>query len=141
MGKKSAAGEELTMTVASDPRAFRFEPRALVAEPKQFGKTSLSLTPAVAVDPDDPRFLAAQLQHRVANSAREAMLARGHSLESYATSMQAPGMAYDRLVRIQRGETLMQLADLVNWAQHFDNVRPLLIDHRTWPDVVDRSSD
>jgi CO/xanthine dehydrogenase Mo-binding subunit len=69
------------------------------------------------------------------------MLANGHSLESYAKAMQAPGMAYDRLVRIQRGETLMQLADLVNWAQHFDNIKPLLADSRTWPDVADSVAD
>lgn len=112
-------------------RAFRYEPRRLVTQPKQFGKTRLDLEPAAGVDPADPRFVAAQLHHHVANAAREAILARGHSLDSYTTKLQAPGMTYDRLVRMQRGETLMQLADLMNWTQHFENVRTLLNEYWT----------
>lgn len=41
-------------------------------------------------------------------------------------------MTYERLVRIHRGETLMQLADLMALAQRFDAVRSLLSTMATW---------
>lgn len=108
---------------------------------RQFGKSSAPLHPAPGVDETDPRFVAAQLQHRVANAVRESVLVLGLSLEQFllreyaddgATSL-PPGLTYDRLIRIQRGETLMQLADLASWAQRFDTVRAVLLDERNWP--------
>src|SRR5665647_24284 len=110
------------------PGGFKFEPRTVVAARKQFGKSSGPLHPAPGMTETDPRFLAAQLQHRVANAVREEVLAQGMSLEEFVTrensteseSPLPPGLSYDRLVRIHRGETLMQLADLVSWAQRFD---------------------
>lgn len=81
------------------------------------------------------------MQHRVANAAREGMLAHGASLKSYAEALRSPGMSYDRLVRIQRGETLMQLADLVNWAQHFENVADLLATRGTWPALCESAGE
>jgi len=117
-----------------DPRAFKFEPRDVVLLPKQFGKTSTALLSAEGVALQDPRFLAAQLQHFIANAAREAMLAEGHTLKSYVDQLvDVPGMTYERLVRIQRGETLMQIADLMAWAQRFDAVRSLLMSTAPWP--------
>ena len=41
-----------------------------------------------------------------------------------------------RPVRIQRGETLMQFADLLAWSQRFDAVRSLLTDPTRWPDGI-----
>lgn len=118
-----------------DPRAFKFKPRDVVQLPRQFGKSGLPLFPADGVLADDPRFLAAQLQHQVANVARESMLANGHSLLSYVDQLsEAPGLTYERLVRIQRGETLMQLADLMAWAQRFEPVRALLARSASWPE-------
>lgn len=118
-----------------DTRAFKFQPRKFVREPKQFGQSGRTLAPAVGVTDDDPRFLAAQLQHSVANAARESMMAQGHSLRSYAAQLDTvPGMTYERLVRIQRGETLMQFADLMAWAIRFDAVKQLLIAPTSWPE-------
>lgn len=117
-----------------DQRAFKFRPCDVVLLPKQFGKTSMALVPADGVAFEDPRFLAAQLQHLIANAARESMLAKGHSLKSYVEQLvDVPGMTYERLVRIQRGETLMQIADLMAWAQRFESVRSLLPSIATWP--------
>ncbi|WP_105034773.1 hypothetical protein [Cryobacterium aureum] len=124
------------------PGGFKYEPRNLVDFRKQFGKSSAPLRPAPGVDAADPRFLAAQLQHQVANAVREAVLAQGLSLEAFLTRREPdqdstpsppPGMTYDRVVRINRGETLMQLADLVSWAQQFATVRALLADDQCWP--------
>ncbi|MFM9919730.1 hypothetical protein [Lacisediminihabitans sp. H27-G8] len=118
-----------------DTRAFKFQPRNFVQESKQFGQSSRALTAAKGVGKDDPRFLAAQLQHHVANAARESMLAQGYSLRSYVDQLHnVPGMSYERLVRIQRGETLMQFADLMAWASRFGAVKHLLTASTTWPE-------
>ncbi|TQL47395.1 hypothetical protein FB562_0453 [Homoserinimonas aerilata] len=125
------------MDPVGDLRAFKFKPRDVVQSPKQFGKSGLTLKPRDGVERDDPRFGAAQLQHLIANAVRESMLAEGHSLRSYVNLLDGvPGMTYERLVRIQRGDTLMQFADLVAWARRFEAVRSLLTDSSTWPDGV-----
>lgn len=117
-----------------DSRAFKFKPRDVVLSPKQFGKSSLPLAAAEGVAFQDPRFQAARLQHLVANAARESMLAEGYSLHGYVDQLgDVPGMTYERLVRIHRGETLMQLADLMALAQRFAAVRSLLSTAATWP--------
>ena len=117
-----------------DSRAFKFKPRDVVLSPKQFGKSSLPLAAAEGVAFQDPRFQAARLQHLVANAARESMLAEGYSLHGYVDQLgDVPGMTYERLVRIQRGETLMQLADLMAWAARFPSVRSLLRHANSWP--------
>jgi len=123
------------------PGGFKFEPRAFVAVRREFGRSSSPVRPAPGIQETDPRFLAAQLQHIVANAVREGVLAEGVSLEEFVTrensaenkSPLSPGLTYDRLIRIQRGESLMQLADLVSWAQRFETVRALLVDKRNWP--------
>lgn len=85
----------------------------------------------MGVDASDPRYLAALLQHRVANKVRESLLAAGSSLQELAKLPDLPpGMSYDRLVRIQRGETMMQLADLLNWATRYEPVRRLLAEEQ-----------
>lgn len=110
-----------------DVRTFKFKPRDVGLLPKQFGKSGLPLVPTEGVAIQDPLFQAAQLQHLVANAARESMLAEGYSLLWYMYRLgDMPGMTYERLVRIHRGETLMQLADLMALAQRFDAVRSLL---------------
>lgn len=110
----------------------------MISAPKQFGKSTTEPDPADGTSFDDPRFRAARLQHLVANAAREALLAQGHTLKSFADELAAegsnppPGMLYDRLVRIQRGESLMQLADLVSFADRFPQVRAVLDSQRAW---------
>lgn len=110
----------------------------MISVPKQFGKSTTEPRPADGTSFDDPRFRAARLQHLVANAAREAMLEQGHTLKSFADEIAGagsnppPGMLYDRLVRIQRGESLMQLADLVSFADRFPQVRAVLDSERAW---------
>jgi hypothetical protein len=104
----------------------------MISAPGQFGKSSSDPKPADGTSHEDPRFKASRLQHLIANAAREAMLERGHTLKSFTDEFTAPGMTYDRLVRIQRGESLMQLADLVNFAALFPQVRALLHSEIAW---------
>lgn len=120
------------MADLSEPRAFKFEPRRMIKTPSQFGKSTSEPKPAAGISDGDPRFRAARLQHLVANAAREGMLEEGYTLKEYVESFPAPGMSYDRLVRIQRGETLMQLADLVNFAALFHQVQDLVRSDGAW---------
>lgn len=115
--------------------ATTFQPRSLAAAPKQFGKSATDLTPAAGQIATGPKFAAAQLQHRVCNAVREALLAEGKSIDTFAEELRpiVPGMGYDRLVRVLRGETLMQVTDLVTWAAHFESVRTILQDPARWP--------
>ena len=112
----------------SPAAGFVFEPRKLAKQQLQFGNTALALRPADDVNTADPRWGAAQLQHLVANTVREALAARGTSLSAWVRdhNEDRSGLGYDRLVRIQRGETMMQLADLFHWATTFPNVADLL---------------
>ncbi|MBC7593507.1 MAG: hypothetical protein H7288_06155 [Kineosporiaceae bacterium] len=118
--------------VMSAAAGFVFEPRKLAEQQLQFGNTALALRPAAKVDIADPRWGAAQLQHLVANTVREALAAKGTSLSAWVRDHHADrsGLGYDRLIRIQRGETMMQLADLFHWATTFDTVADLLATHQ-----------
>lgn len=121
--------------VLETPLAFKFEPRSLVFTPSAFGKTTARQSPRTGIDQQDPRFSAAQFQHEIANAVREGILVTGKSLDGFVKELSPapPGFTYDRLVRILRGETLMQVADLIVWAQRFPAVRHLLLSDETWP--------
>jgi hypothetical protein len=115
--------------------ATSFRPKNLALTPRQFGKSASDLTPAEDVDETAPKFLAAQFQHRVCNALREALLARNATINDFATQLKdtVPGMGYDRMVRVLRGETLIQVADLVTWAGSFREVREIVLSDKTWP--------
>jgi hypothetical protein len=112
-----------------------FKPKKLAMTPKQFGKSARDLTPASGIDKDSAKFLAAQFQHRVCNAVREGLLGAGMSINEFAKKQRdlIPGMGYDRLVRVLRGDTLMQIADCVAWASLFPEVRSVVLDQRSWP--------
>lgn len=115
--------------------ASAFEPRAQAAAPKQFGKSGADLAPASGVETSDPRFLAAQFQHRVCNAVREWMLARGKTIEVFGGELKAekvPGAGSDKLGRVLRGETLLQIVDLVALADRVPGVRVILLSEHTW---------
>jgi hypothetical protein len=111
-----------------------FEPRRFITLPAQFGKSSMPLAAAADIQPEDPRLLAAQLQHLVCNALRESLLAIGQTPETFARNLSAtiPGMGYDRLSRLMRGKTVIQLADLLAWSQRHEQVRHVLTRTETW---------
>lgn len=98
-------------------KGFTFVPRELVASPKQFGRTRTVLDPARGIGREDPRFQAAQLQHRLAKEVREFLSDRGETI-SWLASPEAghPGVSVDRMHRMLRGETMLQVADLLLFA-------------------------
>lgn len=112
---------------------FVFEPRALATQTTAFGTTSIPLTPRMDVDANGPRWRAVQLQHLVANAVRESLAAEGSNLRKWVSdngSSMGAGLSYDRLVRIQRGKTMMQLADLLHWASIYPAVDTALSNFR-----------
>jgi hypothetical protein len=87
--------------------------------------------PGAGVATNSPRYKAAALQHQVANAVREALAVRGKNLKDFVDARpKEEGMSYDRLVRIQRGETMMQLTDMFNWARLFPSVQLMLANQR-----------
>lgn len=105
------------------PGGSVFEPRSRLSPAASFGKVSIPLAPSAA---NDAQFDAAQFQHLIANAVRESVLLRHKSLRGFvATLGDQPTMTYERLSRIQRGETMMTLTDLVLWCKHFDEVAAL----------------
>ncbi|HEU0256449.1 MAG TPA: hypothetical protein VFQ96_01265 [Microbacteriaceae bacterium] len=105
-----------------------FAPRRLAKDPEQFGQNGDPLEPADDVDPADPRFIAANLQHWVANSVREGVLLGRTNLATMLTSLTttSPEMGYDRVLSTLRGYELMQLHDLVTWSTKYDSVRSIV---------------
>ena len=95
-------------------KGFTFEPRTLTNAPKQFGSISVHLNPAEGVSESDPRFQSAQLQHLLANEVREFLGV--HRLDvAWLASTDAghPGVSVDRMRRMLRGETMMQITDML----------------------------
>lgn len=94
-----------------------------------FGRSSGPLPPIDGVESFDPKHRAAQLQHLVANAVREEILALGESVEQHVASIEfdLPGLSYDRVIRMLRGKTQMQLADVMFWAGRFDRVREVVV--------------
>ena len=88
----------------------------------------------------DPRYLAAQFQHRICNAVREWLLVGDQTIEGFARELKAekiPGAGADRLGRVLRGETLLQIVDLVAFAARVPGVRVILTSGSTWSVDVD----
>ena len=138
----AATAPDVAMPNRGADSATTFEPRRCAAAAKQFGKSGADLMPAPGMQSSDPRFAAAQFQHRVCNAVREWLLSRGTTIEEFARELKAgevPGAGSDRLGRVLRGETLMQIADLVSLAVRVPGVRSVLLSERTW--TADEATD
>ena len=135
MTDPAAAAPEVSTPTRGADTATTFEPRRCAAAPKQFGKSGADLLPTSGMHSSDPRFVAAQFQHRICNAVRESLLAGGMTIEEFARELKAgdvPGAGSDRLGRVLRGETLMQIADLVALAARVSGVRTILMSEGTW---------
>jgi hypothetical protein len=130
--QKSTSRTAPQTTIPASSTAF--EPRHLAKNPKQFGKSSVDLIGATDVVVSEPKFLAANFQHLVCNSLREALLSNGMTIDQFATELlgTVPGIGYDRLGRVLRGETQIQVADIVAWSQRFTGVKRTVLNARAW---------
>ena len=105
------------MPRAPKPGGAVFEPRSLADNKKKFGRTSSLLLPHETHEARTPHEGAAELQHTIANRIREYLLDNDTDLKSFCESTElAPGLTYERFQRINRGETMMTLTDLMFWA-------------------------
>ena len=118
----------------ADGRGFAFEPRSVVAQPRAFGKAASLLTPADGVDPSDPRFRAANLQHVLVRAVSDELVMRDlGTAADFQKDDRSPGLSPDRVRRVFRGETAAQLADIAYWATLFPEVGEAVAQHlSTW---------
>jgi hypothetical protein len=96
------------------PGGAVFEPRSLATNRKKFGNSSSRLT---STNVESPQQAAAEVQHAIANRIREYLLDQNSDLKSYCANATLPtGLNYERFQRINRGETMITLTDLMYWA-------------------------
>ncbi len=105
------------MPRAPKPGGAVFEPRSLADNQKKFGHTGSLLLPHEAHEARTPHEGAAELQHAIANRIREYLLDKNTDLKSFCENTKlGPGLTYERFQRINRGETMMTLTDLMFWS-------------------------
>jgi hypothetical protein len=96
------------------PGGAVFEPRSFAENRKKFGRTSSRLT-AGAIK--SPQHAAAEVQHAIANTIREYLLDENTDLKAYCEKPTLPaGLTYERFQRINRGETMITLTDVMYWS-------------------------
>lgn len=103
--------------------SFAFVPRTQFAQPKAFGKNLRILAPAAGIDGSSPNYRAAILQHFLSFQIRDAIRATGSTLPQVLERMPGLTGSKERHERIFRGETMMQLADLMLWVHRFPGLR------------------
>jgi hypothetical protein len=102
------------MPRAPKPGGAIFEPRTFAENRKKFGHTGSRL---ITGEVQSPHQGAAELQHAMANRIREYLLDENTDLKRFCeTNQLPPGLTYERFQRINRGETMMTLTDVMFWA-------------------------
>lgn len=103
-------------------------PRDLVDRPEMFGLWGKPMRAAAGVDPADAAFIAANVQHWVANAIREEVAMSRSNLATLLPDLDptSPDMTFDRVARFRRGEIPMTLTDLLVWSRRFDAVRDIV---------------
>lgn len=106
-----------------------FAPRKLFARREQFGQFHEVPRPANGVVAESDEFRAAALQHLLSYEFRRWLSEQGMSVEKFAFQQSAqPGRA-DRLRRLLRGETMMQLTDIIRFTSASPNVRAAVFEY------------
>lgn len=92
-----------------------FEPRKVLANPRQFGRFRDGQQPASTHTVESDQFRAANLQHVISYEFRRWVSENEATLEEFADDESTPArkVSVDRLRRVLRGETMMQLTDLM----------------------------
>lgn len=107
---------------------WAFEPRTYMDVPKLFGKDSklVPYTKANLSPEERTRAHTAALQHLIAAAVRREL--EGQPLKEYIGERKVwSGLKYNRLIRMQRGELQMQLADVIAWAGRMPEVRRVIM--------------
>ncbi|QYF74871.1 hypothetical protein [Cryobacterium sp. PAMC25264] len=107
------------------PGGAVFEPRS-AASHKKFGRSSSRLTSGAI---ESPQQAAAELQHAITNRIREYLLDQDTDLKAYCEATELPlGLNYGRFQRINRGETMMTLTDLMYWVDQIPGLATYIAD-------------
>jgi hypothetical protein len=103
-------------------------PRDLVDRPEMFGQWGKPMRAAAGVDPADAAFIAANVQHWVANAIREEVAMSLSNLATLLPSLEptSPDMTFDHIAQFRRGEIPMTLTDLLVWSRRFEAVRDIV---------------
>ncbi|HTN55406.1 MAG TPA: hypothetical protein VLZ82_04420 [Microbacterium sp.] len=103
-------------------------PRDLVDRPEMFGLWGKPMRAAPGVDPADAAFIAANVQHWVANAIREEVAMSLSNLATLLPSLDptSPDMTFDHIAQFRRGEIPMTLTDLLVWSRRFEAVRDIV---------------
>ncbi|MFC7787387.1 hypothetical protein ACU045_00280 [Microbacterium sp. MAHUQ-60] len=103
-------------------------PRDLVDRPEMFGLWGKPMRAAPGVDPADAAFIAANVQHWVANAIREEVAMSLSNLATLLPSLDptSPEMTFDHIAQVRRGEIPMTLTDLLVWSRRFEAVRDIV---------------
>lgn len=103
-------------------------PRDLVDRPDMFGRWGKPMRAAAGIDPADARFIAANLQHWVANAIREEIAMELSNLATLLPTLDptSPEMTFDHIAQMRRGEIPMTLTDLLVWSRRFPAVRDIV---------------
>jgi hypothetical protein len=103
-------------------------PRDLVDRPEMFGLWGKPMRAAAGVDPTDAAFIAANVQHWVANAIREEVAMSMSNLATLLPSLEptSPDMTFDHIAQFRRGEIPMTLTDVLVWSRRFEAVRDIV---------------
>jgi hypothetical protein len=94
------------------PGGAVFVPRSFATR-KKFGRSSSRLT---SNSIESPQQAAAELQHAIANRIREYLLDQDTDLKAHCEDNKLPeGLNYGRFQRINRGETMITITDVMYW--------------------------
>lgn len=113
------------MSKAESSSLSSAEPRRFWVDPRRFGKGSAAPGLTSEARQSDPLVHAALFQHRMSRVIRSVLAQEGSSLKEYVNEpkTRSDDLIYDRTVRILRGESVMQFADVFFWAQRSPSVR------------------
>lgn len=114
---------------APDDGTATTPPRDLVDRPDMFGRWGKPMRAAAGIDSTDARFIAANLQHWVANAVREEVLMLRTNLATLLPTFDttSPEFTLERMSRLQHGDEPMRLDDLLVLSRRFDSVRDILV--------------
>jgi hypothetical protein len=115
------------MNMHSERSTWAFAPRSFATSPAEFGRSKAPFQSNPVSGGEMARLRSAQLQHAVAFAVKQALAES--SLKTYVESQPlTSGLSYVRLSRMIRGEVQMQIADVVELASRFTEVRTVMAD-------------
>lgn len=106
-----------------------FAPRKVFAQREQFGQFHEVPRAAEGVRERSDEFRASALQHLISYEFRRWLSDHGLTVEQFASRQEGKTVRADRLRRLLRGETMMQLTDIIRFASVSPGVREVVLEY------------